>query len=245
MIEVFRLIFPEIPMDIYENFHRTFSGGNQNTFNVCSKCGGACEHNKIGTLLPGEKEYMAKKMGISVSEFKLKYLDILKMDDGTLIHVLKLGELCPFLNEETEVCECRDFKPIICKIYPVVFTIESDKVSFIIDKWCQLSRKKVCRNYFESAIPLLSHLPIPIEWFRHVISYDDLNFDYDQLRESRKGKNQYAVFTMRELLNFQKDEVTSYEIETYGVKTNKLGMYDIKAASSGIDLCQEIEETTF
>ncbi len=60
------------------------------------KCGGACEHNKIGTLLPGEKEYMAKKMGISVSEFELKYLDILKTDDGTLIHVLKLGELCPF-----------------------------------------------------------------------------------------------------------------------------------------------------
>ncbi|MDI9394917.1 MAG: YkgJ family cysteine cluster protein [Euryarchaeota archaeon] len=166
-------------MDIYENFHRTFRGSNQNTFNVCSKCGGVCEQNKIGTLLPGEKKYMAKKMGISVSEFELKYLDILKMDDGTLIHVLKLGELCPFLNKETEICECQDFKPIICKIYPVVFTIKADKVSFIIDNCCQLSRKKVCRNYFESVIPLLSHLPIPIEWLRHVISYDDLNFDYD------------------------------------------------------------------
>lgn len=232
-------------MNMYDNFHRTFSGGNQNTFNVCSKCGGACEHNKIGTLLPGEVEYMAQKMGMNVSEFKLKYLDILKMDDGTLIHVLKLGELCPFLNEETESCDCRDFKPIICKIYPVVFNVEAEKVSFTIDNWCQLSRKKVCRNYFESAIPLLSRLPISVEWFRHVVSYDDLYFDYDQIRESRKGKNQYAVFTMRELLSFQKDEVTSYKIDAYGVETNKVEMYDIKAAASGIDFSKEIEETTF
>ncbi len=79
---------------------------------------------------------------MSLSEFKLKYLDVLKMDDGTLIHVLKLGELCPFLNTETELCECRDFKPVICKIYPVVFTVESGKVKFSIDDWCQLSRKK-------------------------------------------------------------------------------------------------------
>ncbi len=232
-------------MNMYDNFHRTFSGGNQNTFNVCSKCGGACEHNKIGTLLPGEMEYMAKKMGMNVSEFKLKYLDILKMDDGTLIHVLKLGELCPFLNEETEACECREFKPIICKIYPVVFNVEAEKVSFTIDNWCQLSRTKVCRNYFESAIPLLSCLPIPVEWFRHVVSYDDLYFDYDQIRESRKGKNQYAVFTMRELLSFQKDEVISYKIEAHGVETNNLEIYDLKTAASGIDFSQEIEETTF
>lgn len=232
-------------MNMYENFHRTFSGSNQNTFNICSKCGGACEHNKIGTLLPGEKEYMAKKMGISVSEFKLRYLDILKMDDGTLIHVLKLGELCPFLNRETEVCECRDFKPLICKIYPVIFTVEDGKVNFTLDDWCQLSRKEVCRNYFKSAIPLLSRLPIPVEWFRHVVSYDDLCFDYDQLRESRKGKSQYAVFTLRELLSFQINEVPPYEIEAYRTETNKVEMYEIKTASLGLDFCQETEEPTY
>lgn len=232
-------------MNMYENFHRTFSGSNQNTFNVCSKCGGACEHNKIGTLLPGEKEYMAKKMGISVSEFKIRYLDILKMDDGTLIHVLKLGELCPFLNKETEVCECRDFKPLICKIYPVVFTVEGGKVNFTLDDWCQLSRKEVCRNYFKSAIPLLSRLPIPVEWFRHVVSYDDLCFDYEQLRNSRKGKNQYAVFTLKELLSFQTDEVTPYGIEAYRMETNMMEMYEIKATVSCLDFCQEIEEPTF
>jgi Fe-S-cluster containining protein len=237
-------------MNIYENFHRTFSGSNQNTFKVCSKCEGACEHNKIGTLLPGEKEYMAKKMGISVSEFKLRYLDILKMDDGTLIHVLKLGELCPFLNRETEVCECRDFKPLICKIYPVIFTIEAGKVNFTLDEWCQLSRKEVCRNYFKSAIPLLSRLPIPLEWFRHVVSYDDLCFDYDQLRESRKGKSKYAVFTLRELLSFQINEVPPHEIDAYRteinrVDINRVDMWEIKIASQDLDFGQEIEEPIY
>jgi len=222
MVEVFRLRFKKIPMHMYENFHKIFSGSNPNTFEICRKCGGACEHNKIGTLLPGEKEYMAKKMGISISEFKLRYLDILKMDDGTLVHVLKLGELCPFLNKETEACDCSDFKPIICKIYPVVFTVDAGKVNFTIDNWCQLSRKKVCRNYFESAIPLLSHLPIPVEWFNHVVSYDDLYFDYEQLRECRKGKGQYAVFTLEELLSLQRDWVEVYKVEASKVETSKV-----------------------
>lgn len=232
-------------MDMYENFHKKFSGSNQNTFNVCSECGGACEHNKIGTLLPGEKEYMAKKMGISVSEFKLRYLDVLKMDDGTIIHVLKLGEICPFLNRETEVCECRDFKPLICKIYPVIFTVDKGKVSFTLDNWCQLSKKEVCRNYFKSSIPLLSRLPIPFEWFKHVVSYDDLCFDYEQIRESRKGKNQYAIFTLRELLSFQIDQVAGYKIDAYRIETNRVEMYEIKVTPSVFDFCREIEEPTF
>lgn len=225
MVEVFRLIFKKIPMHMYENFHQIFSGSNPNTFEICRKCGGACEHNKIGTLLPGEKEYMAKKMGISISEFKQRYLDILKMDDGTLVDVLKLGELCPFLNKETEACDCSDFKPIICKIYPVVFTVDTGKVNFIIDNWCQLSRKKVCRKYFESAIPLLSQFPVPVEWFNNVVNYDDLYFDYEQLRECRKGKDQYAVFTLEELLSLQRDCV-----EVYKVEVNKVEPYKTEAS---------------
>ncbi len=201
------MLYKKIPMQMYENFHNIFSGSNQNTFKICSECGGACEHNKIGTLLPGEEEYMAEKMGMSISEFKIRYLDALKMDDGTLIYVLKLGKLCPFLNEENDECECRDFKPIFCKIYPLVFTLEKNKINFIIDNWCKLSRKKACRLYFETAIPLLSSLAIPIEWLRHVNSYDNLCFDYDQLKEYRRGKNKYAIFSLEEVLNLQKVKI--------------------------------------
>jgi Fe-S-cluster containining protein len=199
--------YKKIPMKMYENFHNIFSGSNQNTLKTCSECGGACEHNKIGTLLPGEEEYMADKMGISVSEFKIRYLDVLKVDDGTLIYVLKLGKLCPFLNEENEKCECQDFKPIICKIYPLVLTLEDEKINFTIDRWCKLSRKKACRLYFKTAIPLLSSLAIPVEWLKHVTSYDNLCFDYDQLKQYRRGKNKYAIFSLEELLSLQKAKI--------------------------------------
>ncbi len=201
------MLYKKIPMQTYEYFHKIFSGSTQNTFKICNECGGACEHNKIGTLLPGEEEYMAEKMGINVSEFKIRYLDALKMDDGTLIYVLKLGKLCPFLSDENTECECRDFKPIFCKIYPLVLTLEDDKINFTIDNWCKLSRKKACRLYFETAIPLLSSLAIPIEWLRHVTSYDNLCFNYDKLKEYRRGKNKYAVFSLDELLNLQKAEI--------------------------------------
>jgi len=201
------VLYKKISMQTYEYFHKIFSGSNQNTFKICSECGGACEHNKIGTLLPGEEEYMAEKMGINVSEFKIRYLDALKMDDGTLIYVLKLGKLCPFLSEENKECECRDFKPIFCKIYPLVLTLEDDKINFTIDNWCKLSRKKACRLYFETAIPLLSSFAIPIEWLRHVTSYDNLCFNYDKLKEYRRGKNKYAIFSLEELLSLQKVDI--------------------------------------
>jgi Fe-S-cluster containining protein len=194
-------------MDVYENFHKMFSGCNQNTFNICRECGGECEHNKIGTLLPGEKEYMAKKMGINVLDFKVRYLDILKMDDETLINVLKLGKLCPFLNEETKECKCKNFKPIFCKIYPIIFTVDSGKIKFKMDHWCRLSRKKECRAYFETAIPLLLRLPVPIEWFIHVTTYDNLCFDYDRLKNYRNKKDKHSIFSLDEILSLQKAEI--------------------------------------
>lgn len=174
-----RLIFKKIPIHIFENFHNLFSGSTKNTFNICRECGGACEHKKVGTLLPGEKEYMAGKMGISVSEFEARFLDILEMDDGIQIHVLKLGELCPFLNTETDRCECTEFKPILCKIYPLVFTIKDKKVKFVVDDWCELSKNKECKSYFENAVPLFSTLLVPAEWFIYAACYDNLCFDYD------------------------------------------------------------------
>jgi Fe-S-cluster containining protein len=196
-------------MHIFERFHKMFNGVNENTFNTCRKCGGACEHNKIGTLLPGEKEYMATKMGISISEFESHYLDILKMDDGTLLYLLKLGKLCPFLNKASKVCECRNFKPIFCKVYPVVFTIEAGKINFTIDNWCKLSQKETFRIYFESSIPLLLSIPIPFEWFMLAVSYDNLNFDYDKIQKYRNEKCSFGTFSLEELLSFKKTEVNT------------------------------------
>ena len=200
------MIFKKVPMHIYESFHKIFSGVNETTFNTCEECEGACEYNKIGTLLPGEKEYMAKEMGISVYEFEVRYLDILRMDDGTLLYVLKLGRLCPFLNGETKECECRNFKPIFCKVYPIVFTVEAGKIKFTIDSWCKLSRKKAFRTYFEKAIPPLLSLPIPKEWFMYVAKYDKFSFDYNQL-EKYRDKKKYEIFSLEEILSSEKTEI--------------------------------------
>ena len=193
-------------MHIYESFHKMFSGASEDTFKTCKKCEGACEYNKVGTLLPGEKEYMAKEMGMSVYEFEVRYLDILKMDDGTRLYILKLGKLCPLLNEETKECECRNFKPIFCKVYPVVFTVETRKIKFTIDNWCKLSRKQAFRTYFEKAIPLLSSLPIPVEWFTYVASYDNFCFDYNQL-EKYGNERKYEIFSLDEILSSKKTEI--------------------------------------
>jgi Fe-S-cluster containining protein len=192
---------------MYESFHKMFSGSNQNTFKICRECGGACEHKKIGTLLPGEKEYIAKKMGISVFEFEVRYLDVLRMDDGTRLSILKVGKVCPFLNKENKECGCRNFKPILCKVYPIVFKVEAEKINFMMDKWCKLSRNKAVRIYFETAIPHLSNLPIPTEWFRHVVKYDNLCFEYGKLEKYRKGKNRVAIFSLEELLGLEKTEI--------------------------------------
>jgi Fe-S-cluster containining protein len=160
----------------------------------------------MGTLLPGEEEYMAKEMGISVYEFEVRFLDVLKFADGTKLFLLKLERLCPFLNEETKVCECRNFKPVFCKVYPVVFTVEAGEIKFTLDNWCELSRKKAFRHYFEKSIPLLSSLPIPREWFMYVASYDNFCFDYNQLKKYRNGEK-IKTFLLEEILSSEKANI--------------------------------------
>lgn len=206
------MIFEKVPVNVYENFHKKFSGSNQNTSKICKECGGACEHNKIGSLLPGEDEYIAKKMGINLSDFKILYTDVLKMDDGTLINVLKLGKLCPFLNKKTGECKCKNFKPILCKIYPIIFTIDAEKINLKIDHRCKLSRKKSCVLYFEKAIPLLLNVPIPFEWFKHVVKYDNLCFDYDHLKNHRNKRVNNAFFSLEELLSLQRREMETLSL---------------------------------
>ena len=47
---------------------------------------------------------------------------------------------------------------------------------------------------------------ISTQW-EHVTSYDNLCFNYDKLKEYRRGKNKYAIFSLEELLNLQKDDI--------------------------------------
>src|SRR5262249_50145738 len=93
--------FPEIHSCDFADFHSSFRGDTKEIFSVCAKCGGACEFNKIGTLMPGEREYMAATAKVSVAEFSARFLDTIVMEDGMELDVLRLINGCPFLDRGT------------------------------------------------------------------------------------------------------------------------------------------------
>jgi Fe-S-cluster containining protein len=197
--------FEPIPAERFAEFHDSFLGDTLATFEVCDHCGGACEYNKVGTLMPGEREYMAEAAGLSVEEFSERYLDILVMDDGMELDVLRLINGCPFLDRVTYKCNCREYKVVLCEIYPVVFHVQEGDVHFSIDDWCPLSDTLPFRRYFqELGVSAIKRLQVPVEWYQHVARYDDLYFDYEALQASGRDPSKPHTFTLAELLRFQR-----------------------------------------
>lgn len=193
--------FGAIPPERFVEFHDSFHGDTLETFAVCAACGGACEFNKIGTLMPGEREYMAAAAGLSVGEFSDRYLDILQMEDGMELDVLRLINGCPFLDRGTFECNCRKFKVVLCEIYPIGFDVRPSGVEFAIDDWCPIADTlRFRRHFLEAGISAVSRLPVPLEWYRHVARYDDLCFDYLALEACRKDRSKPQAFSLEELL---------------------------------------------
>lgn len=197
--------FEAIPARYFVEFHRSFRGDTPETFSVCAKCGGACEFNKIGTLMPGEREYMAAAAGLSVGEFSGKFLDVLELEDGMELDVLRLINGCPFLDRGTFECNCREYKVVLCEIYPIGFHVREGRVHFEIDNWCPLSDTlRFRRHFLEAGIPAVLSLPVPVEWYQHVARYDELYFDYHALEARRRDRSKPQTFTLEELLRFQR-----------------------------------------
>ena len=197
--------FDPIPTELFAEFHRSFRGDTSDTFKVCAKCGGACEFNKIGTLMPGEREYMAAATGLPVPEFADRYLDVLVMEDGMELDVLKLTNGCPFLAPGTFECNCRAYKVVLCDIFPIVFHVHEGRVCFEIDDWCPLADTlRFRRHFLEVGVAALEKLPVPVEWYEHVARYDELHFDYRALQVHRKHNAKSQTFTLEELLRFQR-----------------------------------------
>lgn len=208
--------FEPVPANSFAEFHRSFRGDTPETFAVCARCRGACEYNKIGTLMPGEREYMATASGLSVEAFSAKFLDVIVMPDGAELDVLRLVNGCPFLDRGTFECNCREFKVILCEIYPIAFHVQDGRVRFSLDDWCPLSDTlRFRRHFIEAGIPAVAKLPVPVQWYEHVARYDDLYFDYPALETARHDRSELQVFTFEELLFFQRVGLENDPVERY------------------------------
>ena len=193
-------------------------------WDICAQCGGRCEQHKVGTLMPGEKAFIAAELGISVGTLEAAYLDRLVTPRGE-VDVLKLKSGCPFLDACFH-CTLADskVKPVLCEIYPVVFEVseperaeDEPQVTFLIDEidcplvhlayqWngrrVQNPRHREYRAYFESVgIERLRQMGAPVAWYSVVAQYDSDNFDYDALERKRHvSVTQYDTFTLDELM---------------------------------------------
>lgn len=196
-------MFRSISSEAFEAFHANFKGDNEEIFTICQNCGGQCEYNKISTLLPGEKDYMAQRMGLAVEEFENLYLDSILIK-GKELEVLKLTPTCPFLDLHSFKCACREFKVVFCEIYPIIpFIDDNNLLRFTLDQNCPLFHNKKCYHHFrETGIPTLIDLAIPLDWYKLVISYDELSFNYSKLFALRnKPVDQKEAFPFRVVLN--------------------------------------------
>jgi uncharacterized protein len=216
-----------LPPERFQAFHQSFNGEKDGIWDICAQCGGRCEQHKIGTLMPGEKEYIAVQLGIPLTQLEAKYLDQLVTPRGT-VDVLKLKQGCPFLDSCYH-CTLADnmVKPVLCEVYPVVFEVdvvggtENDpelNVRFMTDELdCPLmhamyswGKHKVVnpqwqeyRKHFETTgIERLRAVGAPAAWYWIVAQYDCENFDYAALERLRKvSVNQYDTITLDELIS--------------------------------------------
>ncbi len=178
-----RIRYKPIPAEHFAEFHDSFHGDTSERSRCAPSAEEPARFNKIGTLMPGEREYMAAATGLSVDEFTERYLDFLVMQDNMELDVLRLINGCPFLAPGTFECNCRKFKVVLCEIYPIAFEVQDGRVNFEIDDWCPLTDTLRFRQHFlKVGVGAVSKLPVPVGWYQNVARYDDLHFDYHALQ---------------------------------------------------------------
>lgn len=194
--------FPPLPAERFAAFHREFQG---DTWDICGRCGGACEINKIGSLMPGEAEYIAASRGESVADFRARYLDGIITPYG-LIDVLKLKPGCPFLSCDFR-CTIKGVKVVLCDVYPIVFEVVDGRAEFSLDNWCPIVRlvPALAKIFETKGIPAIRRIDAPANWYRAVALYDNLCVDYNKLFALRSSNLGYARLTLDQVRQCQAD----------------------------------------
>lgn len=188
--------FSEIPQEKFAEFHRSFHGERIDSWKVCHDCGGRCEHNKIGSLLPGEAEFITRTRNLYIS----KYIDTIETPFG-IVEVLELKPGCPFLFNFH--CSLDREKAILCDTYPIVFKVSARAVRFSLDPGCPLRLNPQVANYFKKiGIPALKKLDVPLLWWQAVATFDRYNFDYEIL--AKLPRTNGRAFTLEQILTARK-----------------------------------------
>lgn len=188
--------FAPIPAGRFQRFHETFL---VDTWDSCALCGGQCEINKIGSLMPGEPEFIAKHLGMDAGKFRDAYLDAIITPYGT-VDVLKLKPGCPFLSCDFR-CTITDVKVVLCEAYPIVFEVTGDEVDFMLDEWCPIVRLRpqIAALFAERGFPAIRELDAPLDWYRAVATYDSLCVDYARLFQSRETSPGYTAIPLSQV----------------------------------------------
>ncbi len=195
--------FAPIPANRFQKFHETFQ---VDTWDSCALCGGQCEINKIGSLMPGEPEFIAKHLGMDVGKFRDLYLDAIITPYGT-VDVLKLKPGCPFLSCDFR-CTITDVKVVLCEVYPIVFEVTGNEVDFMLDDWCPIVRLRpqIAALFAERGFPAIRALDAPLDWYRAVATYDSFCIDYDKLYVSRAATPDYTALPLSQIMANQAAE---------------------------------------
>ena len=193
-------MFKPIPSERFMKFHREFQ---LDTLDICKRCGGKCEKNKIGSLMPGEAEYVATNLTMNLDEFRDRYLDAINTPYG-IVDVLKITHTCPFLGTNFS-CSIKKLKFVLCETYPILFSIQKNKVNFYLDDWCPMVRHKdkLAQIFEKKGIPAIKRIGAEIKWYKAVATFDSLFFDYNKLHERRVTNKGYKIFSLEEVLSFE------------------------------------------
>ena len=167
----------------FETIHNSFDGM---MLDLCVLCGGSCEKNEITLFLPGEAEYVANKLNLSLSKFAEQYCNIVKYKNND-IYLLKVG-ICPFLDTNYR-CELEETnsKPIRCMLYPVLISASQQEIKIFLDhKNCPMAHR-VTDDFNRKATKISESIKdeIPKWWLDFVAEYDEVTYDYSKLEKFR------------------------------------------------------------
>mgnify|MGYP001288008083 CR=1 FL=1 len=188
----------KLPKSFFEEYHRLFRG---DTFELCSACAG-CECSLISALFPGEKEFISEKLGMKPNVFKEKFLDQIIVDDE-IIEVIKMIVPCPWTSIAGE-CMIKEFKVVLCDIYPLVIKVKNGELRAEFDQWCPLHDNRYEHSHFKenwNKVKNLFNENIDPKFIRSIQKFEDKNYDVFKLDALRNAaRDQVATLDYRDVV---------------------------------------------